>query len=74
MNTDDLKYYGECIKEVRKISQMTQAQLAEAAKVRIATISEIESGKCNFKISTLMKISEALKYEIEISFVPINNN
>lgn len=49
------------IKELRKESGLTQAQLAEESDVGIVTISRLESGALNeAKAGTLIKISKVL--------------
>ena len=69
--SDHLEAYGKAIKQLRKFRQMTQQQLADAAELRMPTISDIEAGKANFNINTLIRISAALKCEIEITFTPL---
>lgn len=68
--SDHLEAYGKAIKKLRIYREMNQTQLAEEADLRVATISEIEAGKANFNINTLIRISAALKCEIEITFIP----
>jgi len=69
--SDHLEAYGKAIKQLRKFRQMTQQQLADEAGLRMPTISDIEAGKANFEINTLIRISAALKCEIEITFTPL---
>jgi len=71
IKSDHLEAYGKSIKQLRQFRQMSQTQLAEEAQLRVATISEIEAGKANFNINTLIRISAALKCEIEITFAPL---
>ena len=71
IKSDHLEAYGKAIKQLRHFRQMSQTQLAEEAQLRVATISEIEAGKANFNINTLIRISDALKCEIEITFTPL---
>ncbi len=68
--SDHLEAYGKMIKQLRLFRQMSQTQLAEEAGLRTATISEIEAGKANFNINTLLRISAALKCDIEIVLTP----
>ena len=63
-----LDHIGKNIKEIRKWRGLTQRELAEAAGVRLATISDIESGKANFQFNTLVKIATALNCYLDISF------
>lgn len=67
-----LKLIGEHIKERRKELGWTQIELSERAKVRIATISEIESGNVkDMKLSTLLAILGAMN-KGEITFIEDN--
>ena len=49
----------------RKSVGMTQAELAAAAGIRPATVSDIESGKIDPRLSTLRALAKALKLGIE---------
>lgn len=64
---EQLNRIGSIIREVREIEGWTQEQLANKTHLRIATISDIENGKCNFEFKTLTAISEALNCDIHIS-------
>lgn len=70
-NPTHLEHIGENIKELRRSRKLTQQELAEAAGVRLATISEIEAGKANFQFNTLVRIATALNCYLDISFTPI---
>lgn len=70
-NTIHLEHIGNNIKELRKFRNMTQQQLADEAGVRLATISDIESGKANFQFNTLVRIANALNCYLDISFTPV---
>ena len=50
---------GELIKEERKLSKMTQEQLAEKTGTKKSFISRIENGKSDIQLSTLYRILEA---------------
>lgn len=61
------KKIGQVIKEKRKEKGLTQQQLADLIpKLDRAKISDMENGKEDFYISTLIKISYALETEIQI--------
>lgn len=49
---------GELIKEERKLSKMTQEQLAEKTGTKKSFISRIENGKSDIQLSTLYRILE----------------
>lgn len=65
-----LEHIGKNIKEMRKYRNLTQQDLAEGAALRVATISDIEQGKINFEINTLVRIATALDCYLDISFTP----
>lgn len=62
---------GNQIKKARLLKVWNQTQLADAAGLRVATISDIESGKANVKINTLTQIAVALNCYLDISFTPV---
>jgi DNA-binding Xre family transcriptional regulator len=62
---------GSQIKKTRIGKVWNQTQLAESAGLRVATISDIESGKANVQINTLSQIAIALNCYLGISFTPI---
>lgn len=66
-----LQHIGNSIKELRKFRKWTQQQLADEAGIRIATVSDIEAGKANVEINTLVRIATALKCYLDISFTPV---
>lgn len=70
-NPTHLQHIGGNIKKMRKYRKLTQDQLANEAGIRIATISDIESGKANFEINTLVRIASALNCYLDISFTPV---
>ena len=49
---------GEIIKEERKLSNMTQEQLAEKTVTRKSFISRIENGHSDIQLSTLYRLLE----------------
>lgn len=61
------KRIGNSIKEKRKEKGLTQQQLADRVpKLDRSKVSDMENGKEDFMLSTLLKICEALEVEIEI--------
>ena len=56
----ELKYIGEKIRTVRKTKGLTQERLAELADLHPTFVSEVETGKANYTITTLFAISKAL--------------
>src|SRR6185312_16559262 len=69
-NPTHLEHIGSNIKELRRFRKLTQQELAEAAGLRLATISDIELGKANFQFNTLVRIASALNCYLDISFTP----
>lgn len=66
-----LQHIGNNIKELRKFKNWTQQQLADKAGIRMATVSDIESGKSNFEINTLVRIASALHCYLDINLTPV---
>ena len=68
---------GTNIKYYRKLSNMTQVQLADASQISISYLSKIESTKCekSLSISVLNQISNVLNVDIACFFqLPSNAN
>ena len=59
--SEQLKALGERIRETRKEKGLTQLELAEKVKISPTYMSEIELGKSNFGVETLIRISEELQ-------------
>ena len=49
---------GEVIKEERRLSSMTQEQLADKTGTKKSFISRIENGHCDIQLSTLYRLLE----------------
>ena len=56
-----LKLVGQRIKEIRKSKGMTQADLAKAANMAASNVSELENGKTQIQLLTLINIIEGLQ-------------
>ena len=65
-----LRQIGGMIKKAREMRGYSQAQLAERAMLRQATIADIELGKSNFEINTLARICTALDFNLDINISP----
>jgi transcriptional regulator with XRE-family HTH domain len=48
------------LRRLRRAQKMTQEQLANAAGLRQALISELESGKLDVRVDTLSRLAKAL--------------
>ena len=57
----------DIMKQRRETLSLTQQDLAEMSQVGLATIKDIERGKGNPALSTVMKILDVLGIEIEYS-------
>lgn len=55
----------DLMKNRRKVLSLSQQDLAEMAQIGIATVKDIERGKGNPSLSTIMKILDVLGIEIE---------
>lgn len=61
------KEIGQIIRSKRKEKGLTQQQLADLIpKLDRAKISDMENGKEDFYLSTLIKISDALQTELQV--------
>jgi len=65
---NDLKTLGKNIKESRMKNGLSKFQLAKKSRVNISTIARLERGIGNPLISTLYKISLALKTDLYILY------
>ena len=57
----DISKIGTRIRDVRLSRGMSQSALADRANISLPHISEIELGKCNMRLSTFIKVAEALQ-------------
>ena len=57
---------GLQIKRFRQAKDLSQAQLAEAADISTSHLSQIESGRSNFGVDILIRISEALRVPADL--------
>ena len=69
-DTDLYQAIGANIKQYREQANLTQAQLAEQAKISISYLSKIEASGCNksLSISVLNQIANVLGVEIRDFF------
>ena len=56
----------DSLKQRREILDVTQAHLAELAGIGIRTLKEIESGKGNPTVETLIKVADVLGMELQL--------
>jgi len=55
---------GGNVRRLRQLAELSQEELAEAADLRQALISEIERGEANPRLDSLTKIADALKVRL----------
>lgn len=70
---ETFKIIGLNVKKHRKEAKLTQQNLADKFMGDRAKISDIENGKENFMLSTLLDIAEALKIDIRKFFTPLDS-
>lgn len=63
-------YQSELIKTAMEQQGKTNESLAHAAGLSHATISAIRNGEENVRLLSLKKTAKALKFRVEIRFVP----
>lgn len=61
-------HVGDVIEKLRKDRGWTQDDLARKADVSVMTVSEIESGKGNPRLTTLSQIAKAFEVSVEELF------
>lgn len=73
-DTDLYRVIGTNIKHYREQAKLTQAQLAEQAKISISYLSKIEAIGCNksLSISVLNQIANVLNIDISEFFKEVN--
>lgn len=65
---------GLNVKAYRKKANITQQELADRFSGDRAKISDIENGKENFMISTLLDIADSLNVDVKKFFLPIKED
>lgn len=63
----------EIIKSRRATLKITQLDLAEMAEVGLATVKDIERGKGNPSLATIVKLLDVLGMEIDYRIKQIHN-
>lgn len=58
---DDLKIFGENLRNIRKSKKLSTEKLANIAELELVQISRIELGKTNPKLSTIFALARALE-------------
>lgn len=55
---------GKRVRELRKGQELTQAALAERARLHVKFLSDVEVGNRDVRLTTLMKLSKGLDVEL----------
>ncbi len=63
-----LAHLGKRLKYLRRLKNLTQAQLAERVGLSVNYISQIETGMANPNVKTLISLAQALQVEIKELF------
>jgi transcriptional regulator with XRE-family HTH domain len=63
---NELKIIGQNIVKYRKQKNMTQEDLCGVAEIDRSYLSEVENGKANVSVQTLVKIAEALNIDLAV--------
>jgi transcriptional regulator with XRE-family HTH domain len=69
-----IKPYYDLLAEIirrRRELNITQEELAARTEMRQSSIARLEAGEHNARLSTLIKIAEALEARLEIRLVPV---
>lgn len=57
---NDLKEFGENLRNIRKSKKLSTEQLANLAEIELVQVNRIELGKTNPKLSTIRSLARAL--------------
>lgn len=57
---------GKAIRERRRTLRISQGRLADLAGVAVHTISNLETGKGNCTVETLLKVAQVLGYAVRV--------
>ena len=71
-----LRTVGSRIREARKAKHLSQAELAEKLNISVSHMSDIETGKSNYGVDILMRLTEVLQVsadELLRTDVPVAN-
>jgi len=68
------KFIRDKLTKIRKSNHLTQKQVSEISGLSTTTISNIESGDNSYTLRSLIRYTEALGYEIDISKKVVDDN
>lgn len=64
----------QAIIDARKVSGLTQKDLAEKTGIAQADISKLENGNANPSLRTLQRLADGMGMKLKLEFVPANTN
>jgi predicted transcriptional regulator/plasmid maintenance system antidote protein VapI len=67
LDADATAKIGESLKEMRKLSGLTQAEMAKRLDVGQASVSKVEKGRADVQVSTIQKYIEALGGTLQLN-------
>jgi transcriptional regulator with XRE-family HTH domain len=73
-HTDIFKIIGLNVKAYRKKAGFTQQELADKFSGDRSKISDIEHGKEDFMLSTLLDIADGLNVDVKKFFIPVKKD
>lgn len=59
---------GSLLRQLRKVAGLKLRHVSEATGLSISFLSDVERGKSNPSLSSLVKWAEALEYSVNIKF------
>ena len=62
----------QAIIDARKVSGLTQKDLAERTGIAQADISKLENGNANPSLKTLQRLADGMGMKLKLEFVPAN--
>jgi transcriptional regulator with XRE-family HTH domain len=68
-----LDYIGRQVRLYRKAAALTQEELAEKVDLDNAYVSDLERGKCNISVFSLMRLAKALNVQVGDLFPDVHN-
>jgi toxin-antitoxin system, antitoxin component, xre family len=64
----------QAIIDARKVSGLTQKDLAERTGIAQSDISKLENGSANPSLRTLQRLADGMGMKLKLEFVPANTN
>ena len=71
---DDIRHIGMRYGDLRREQGLTQRDVAELACRTQSRVSDLETGHCDPRLSTMIRMAEALGYEFQVRLVQRRSN